>query len=187
MMFLPNDSFHQHINIYLIGTTIFECFFTYIDVLPSSLIDQMWVWGENNRKVNNWARSLACSTLEVEGRAGAPGWDQKEWQAITHSHGLTQNQITSWLVHNWSNFGARTSHEQIRTHKTHHGPNLGEANTFPLIVYFVPGHGTNTQMSFCPGTPKWESWNPLNSDSHNFGVHNVACKHQIEMRFKKKL
>jgi len=24
---------------------------------------------------------------------------------------------------------------QIRTHKTHHGPNLGEAITFPLIVY----------------------------------------------------
>jgi hypothetical protein len=31
---------------------------------------------------------------------------------------------------------------------------LGEATTFPLIVYFVLGHGTNTQMSFCPWTPK---------------------------------
>jgi hypothetical protein len=41
------------------------------------------------------------------------------------------------------------SHGQIRTHKTHHSPNLGEATTFPLIIYFVPGHGTSTQMSFC--------------------------------------
>jgi len=49
---------------------------------------------------------------------------------------------------------------QTRTHKTHHSLehslDLREAATFPLIVYFVPGHGTSTQMSFCPETPKWE-------------------------------
>jgi hypothetical protein len=72
------------------------------------------------------------------------------------------NQITSWLVHNWSIFGAKTSHEQTWTHKTHHGPDLGEATTFPLIVYSVPGHEASTQMSFCLETPKWESRN-----SHN--------------------
>ncbi len=38
------------------------------------------------------------------------------------------NQITSWLVHNWSTFGAWTSHEQTWIHKTHHNVNLGEAN-----------------------------------------------------------
>jgi hypothetical protein len=46
------------------------------------------------------------------------------------------------------------SHKQIRTHKTHHGLNLGEAITFPLIVFFVPDHEANTQMSFCFETPK---------------------------------
>jgi hypothetical protein len=45
---------------------------------------------------------------------------------------------------------------QTHTYKTHHGLDLREATTFPLIVYSVHGHGTNTQMAFCPGTPKWE-------------------------------
>jgi hypothetical protein len=35
------------------------------------------------------------------------------------------------------------------THKIHHGSDLGEATTFPLIIYFMLGHGTSTQMSFC--------------------------------------
>ncbi len=59
----------------------------------------------------------------------------------------------------WKIFGAQMNHEQTQTHKTHHGSNLGEAITFPFIVYFVFGQGTNTQMSFCLETPKWESWN----------------------------
>jgi hypothetical protein len=47
----------------------------------------------------------------------------------------------------WNMFGEWTSHGQTRTHKTHHGPNLGEATTFPLIIFFVHGHGAHTQMS----------------------------------------
>jgi hypothetical protein len=46
---------------------------------------------------------------------------------------------------------------------------LGEATTFPLIVYSMPGHETSTQMSFCPVIPKWESWNSQNWDFHDFG------------------
>jgi hypothetical protein len=30
---------------------------------------------------------------------------------------------------------------------------MGEATTFPLIIFFVRGHGANSQMSFCLGTP----------------------------------
>ncbi len=37
-----------------------------------------------------------------------------------------------------------------KTHKTHHGLDLGETTTFPLIVFYVLGHGANIQMSFCP-------------------------------------
>jgi len=44
------------------------------------------------------------------------------------------------------------SHGQTRTHKTHHGPNLGEATTF-LIIFFMFGHGAYIQMSFCPRIP----------------------------------
>jgi hypothetical protein len=57
-------------------------------------------------------------------------------------------------VHSWNTFGARMSHEQTRIHKTHHGPDLGEATIFPFVVFFVPGHRANTQMLFCPRTPK---------------------------------
>jgi hypothetical protein len=72
-------------------------------------------------------------------------------------------------MHSSNTFSAQTNHEQTRTHKTHHNLDLGEATTFPLIVYFVHGHMTNTQMSFCPRIPKWESWNSQSWDSRNFG------------------
>jgi hypothetical protein len=66
-------------------------------------------------------------------------------------------------MHGWSTFGAWMSHEHTLTHKTHykhtwthkihHGPNLGEATTFPLIVFSIIIHGGCIQMSFCPRTP----------------------------------
>jgi hypothetical protein len=31
---------------------------------------------------------------------------------------------------------------------------LGEATTFPIIIFYVFGHEANTQMSFCLKTPK---------------------------------
>jgi hypothetical protein len=57
-------------------------------------------------------------------------------------------------VHSWNIFCTQTNHEQTQTHKTHHELDLGEATTFPFIIFFVSGHGGNTQMSFCPATPK---------------------------------
>jgi hypothetical protein len=56
-------------------------------------------------------------------------------------------------MHSWSTFGARMSHRQIRTHKIHHSPHLGEATTFPFIVYYVPLHNAHIQKAFCPKTP----------------------------------
>jgi hypothetical protein len=52
-------------------------------------------------------------------------------------------------MHSWKAFGARTSHGQTQTHKTHHDLDLGETHTFPLIVFCVPNHKACTQMSFC--------------------------------------
>jgi hypothetical protein len=72
-------------------------------------------------------------------------------------------------MHRWNTFGARMSNGQTQTHKTHHGPDLGEATTFPLIVYYVLGHGTNIQMAFCPENPKCEYPNSQSWDSYNFG------------------
>jgi len=57
-------------------------------------------------------------------------------------------------VHSWNIFGVWMNYRQTQTHKIHHGPDLGETTTFPLIVFFVLGHKACTQMSFCFGTPK---------------------------------
>ncbi len=64
-------------------------------------------------------------------------------------------------------FDAKMSHEQTWTHKTHHGPNLGDHH-LPLIVYFVPLHEAHIQMAFCPRTPKWESRNSQTWDFCDF-------------------
>jgi hypothetical protein len=133
------------------------------------------------------ACSLAHSTSGVEGHAGAP---RSGLGRLTNNQLLTRictNQTTSWLIRNSNIFGAQMNHEQIWTHKTHHGPNLGETITFPLRVYFVSGYRNNTQMSFCLETPRWESWNYQSWDSHNFGTHNFVWRPLIEVMFEAKL
>ncbi len=102
---------------------------------------------------------------------------------LNHSHEHAQNQTTSWLVHSWSTFDARTSHGQTHIHKTHHSPNLGEATTLPLIVYYVPLHEAHIQMTFCHGSLEiLKVGTPM-----TLGPHNFACKLPIEMRFEAKL
>jgi hypothetical protein len=54
---------------------------------------------------------------------------------------------TRWLVRSWNIFCAKTNHGQ-HTHKSHHGLNLGEATTFPLIIYSTPLHRAHIQMAF---------------------------------------
>jgi len=79
---------------------------------------------------------------------------------MTSDQSLTRtctNQITSWLMHSWSTFGARMNHEQTQIHKIHHSSDLGEATTFPLIIYSVALHEAHIQMTFCPRIPKCES------------------------------
>jgi hypothetical protein len=39
-------------------------------------------------------------------------------------------------MHSYITFNAWTSHEHTQTHKIHHDPNLGEANTFPYIIFY---------------------------------------------------
>jgi hypothetical protein len=52
--------------------------------------------------------------------------------SINYSHGPTQNQTTSWLMHSWSTFGVRMNHGKTWTYKTHHGPDLGKSPPSPL-------------------------------------------------------
>jgi hypothetical protein len=79
------------------------------------------------------------------------------------------------------------NHEQTQLHNIHHGPDLGEATTFPFIVYYVFAHWTGIQMALCLKTPKWEFANFQNWDSHNFVGHNFVCRPSIGMRFTTKL
>jgi hypothetical protein len=81
-------------------------------------------------------------------------------------------------MHSWSTFGARMSHGQTQIHKTHHGLDLGEVTTFPLIVYFVPLHKAHIQMAFCPRTPEI----PKVGTPVTLGPHNFAYRPPIEMK-----
>jgi len=94
---------------------------------------------------------------------------------------------TRWLVHNWSTFGARTSHGQTQTHKTHHSPNLGEATTFPLIVYFVPLHEATSKWLFVSRLPSGSLEIAKIGILATLGPHNFVCKPPIGMRSEIKL
>jgi hypothetical protein len=67
-------------------------------------------------------------------------------------------------------FGARTSHGQTWIHKIHHGPDLGEATTFPFIIYSMPLHEAHIQMAFCPRTPNGSLEIPKVWDSRDNGA-----------------
>jgi hypothetical protein len=97
------------------------------------------------------------------------------------------NQITSWLVHSLNIFCARTSHGQTRTHKTHHGPDLGEATTFPLIVYSMADHKPASKWHLVPGLPSESLEIPKLGTPMTLGAHNFLYRTSIEMRSKAKL
>jgi hypothetical protein len=56
-------------------------------------------------------------------------------------------------------FGCWDKPQATWTHLTHHGPDSGEATTFPLIVFSAALRRTCIQMAIFPGTPKVESRN----------------------------
>jgi hypothetical protein len=87
------------------------------------------------------------------------------------------NQTTSCLMHSLSTFGARMSHRQTRTHKTHHSLDLEEATTFPLIVYYVPLHEAHIQIAFCPRSLEI----PKVGTPATLGPHNFVCRPPMEV------
>jgi hypothetical protein len=100
------------------------------------------------------------------------------------------NQTTSLLMHSLSTFRVKTSQGQTWIH-THHDSNLEETTTSPLIVYSMPFHEAHIQMTFCFGTPKWESQIPKVGTPvtlvSTLGPHNFVCRPPIEMKLKAKL
>jgi hypothetical protein len=87
-----------------------------------------------------------------------PGIRLGRGQAI-HLLESTSKPTTSWLELILHPLGVGTSHEQPWTHLTHHGPESGEATTFPHIVFIVARGGGYIQMTLFLGTSKLESRN----------------------------
>jgi hypothetical protein len=99
---------------------------------------------------------------------------------------MHQNQPTSWLVHIRKHSGCWDKPRATRTHLTHHNLDLGEATTFPHILFFAFAHGTYIRMAFCLETPK-ESWNCPVWTPRTLGAHNSQLKPPIGMRSKANL
>jgi hypothetical protein len=85
-------------------------------------------------------------------------------------HGPASKTNTSWLELILHPFGVGINHERPWIHLTHHGPDSGEAITFPNIVFFALLRGGYIRMALFPGTPKEESRNCPGLDSRNFGT-----------------
>jgi len=115
------------------------------------------------------ACSLVFSTSGVKGRARTPRWGLRRLTRKLIIHMDLHQPTTSWLVGSWTTLvhGQATCKHELTRFTT--ARTWGKPPPSPLIAYFFPNHGTNTQMPFCPGIPKWESWNSHNWDSHNFG------------------
>jgi hypothetical protein len=72
---------------------------------------------------------------------------------------LHQNKPPTWLVHIPGHPWVLGQATGTLDYKTHHGPDSGEATTFPHIVFFAPRFRDYIQMALFPGTPKLESRN----------------------------
>jgi hypothetical protein len=80
----------------------------------------------------------------------------------------------------------KPSHGQTRSHKTHHSLDLGEATTFPLIVFPTSLHGGHIEMAFCLRLPSGSLKIPTTGTPTPLGTHNFTCRLLIVMRSKAK-
>jgi hypothetical protein len=94
----------------------------------------------------------------VEGRVGSP-WIRLGRRFSRSSLNLHQNKPPTWLVHIRGHPWVLGQATGTLDHKTHHGPDLGEATTFPHIVFSATPRRDYIQMALFPGTPKLESRN----------------------------
>jgi hypothetical protein len=100
-----------------------------------------------------------------------PGIRLGRGQAI-HLFESASKPTTSWLKLLQHPFDVGTSHGQPWTHLTHHGLNLGEATTFPHIVFSTSRGGGYIQMAHFLGIPKLESRNYPGWSPGTLGAHN---------------
>jgi hypothetical protein len=94
----------------------------------------------------------------VEGQVGSPGIRLGR-RFNRSSLNLHQNKPPTWLVHIPGHPWVLGQAMGTLDHETHHGPDSGEATTFPHIVFSTPHFRDYIQMALFPGTPKLESRN----------------------------
>jgi len=114
--------------------------YTY-DALLSSLVDPlrgltMWKCGRS------WnLEPFPTSSIKGVERGVLEVPTRKRDKLLSYSV-LHPKPTTSWLEFILHPFGVGTSHGRPWTHLTHHGPDSGEATTFPHIVFSVAPRGS---------------------------------------------
>jgi len=68
---------------------------------------------------------------------------------------LHQNKPPTWLVHIPGHPWVLGRATGTLDHETHHGPDSGEATTFPHIVFSAPRFRDYIEWLFFPGLPSW--------------------------------
>jgi len=138
--------------------------------IPKSLVEP--TWGSNYvelRKVGTWGAFPTSSTKRgVEGRVRSPEIRLGRWTRRS-SLNLHPKPTIKGLVSIWKHPWVLGQATGTFTHKTHHGPDSGEATTFPHIVYSVALRRGYIQMALFPGTRKLESRNCPGLESRDFG------------------
>jgi hypothetical protein len=127
-----------------------------------ALVSRMRKWGDLK------ARSQHSALEGVEGACWACEIRLGRGQAI-HSLVSCTKPTTNGLVHLREHTWCWDKPRATQPHWTHHGPDSGEATTFPHIVYSMLLHEGYIRMAFCPRTPKVESRNCPGLDSWDFG------------------
>jgi hypothetical protein len=72
---------------------------------------------------------------------------------------LHQNKPPTWLIHIPKHPWVLGQATGTLDHETHHGPDSGEATTFPHIIFSAMLRWGYIQIALFPGTPKLESRN----------------------------
>ncbi len=141
------------------------------DAPPSSVLDSKWVQNAKQRNCLESSRHARSSQRQKGQRGVLRLWDQTRKRDKLFSYSVLHPKSTNKLVRTRSApFGCWDKPRATWTHLTHHGPNSGEATTFPLIVFSTALHGGYIRMALFPGTPKEESRNCPDLDSRDF-VH----------------
>ncbi len=124
---------------------------------------------ENNRRTKSCECSLARNTLGMEGCAKASRWGLHRGtsKSITHTnlHKPNNKLVSAQLEHFQCTNESRTNMDS----QDSPWPELGGSHHLPLYNILCVSPQGQHPIVICPKTPKLESRNFQNCDSHNYG------------------